>query len=174
MDLRMDLMPVLWQQGGQAGPRSGPPPRAPRARVQRRRPVPPPALLERLKNLPPGQREKVLENNRRFQQLPPARQEQLRQRLRELQDLTREQREMVDQRFAIFSNLTPAQQEKARKIYEERWRGMLPERRRALLQEFRRLRALDTAERKQRMDSADLQNQFNSEERDLLAQLIAL
>lgn len=160
------LAPVLWQQGGRPG--------LPTGRGPRVRPVPPAALLERLKRLPPAEREKVLENNRRFQQLPPERQEQLRERLRELQELTPEQRELVEQRFAIFNNLTPKQQEKARKIYEQRWRRMPPERRRALLQEYRRLRALDTAERQQRLDSAELQAQFSSDERDVLAQLIAL
>ena len=160
------LEPVLWQQGGRPG--------APAGRVPRARPVPPAALLERLKRLPAAEREKVLENNRRFQQLPPERQEQLRERLRELQELTPEQRELVEQRFAIFNNLTPKQQEKARKIYEQRWRRMPPERRRALLQEYRRLRALDAAERQQRPDSAELQDQFSSDERDVLAQLIAL
>ncbi|MBI3935289.1 MAG: DUF3106 domain-containing protein [Acidobacteria bacterium] len=167
----VSLMPVLWQQGGRPSPPPGPPPR----RRPRGRPGPPPtALLERMKNLPPEQREKVLENNRRFQQLPPERQQQLRQRLRELQELTPEQRELIEQRFAIFNNLTPQQQENARKIYQQRWRGMPPERRRALLQEFRRLRGLDAAERQHRMESAELQNQFSSDEREILAQLIAL
>lgn len=164
------LQPVLWQQGERPGPPPGPPAR----RGPRGRPGPPPSLLERLQNLPPEQREKVLENNRRFQQLPPERQEQLRMRLRQLQELTPEQREMVEQRFTIFSNLTPKQQEKARKIYEDRWREMSPERRRALLQEFRRLRRLSPEQRKQRMDSKVLQDQFNNEEREVLAQLISL
>jgi len=162
------LQPVLWQQqrGSVAPQRRGP----------RGRPLPPlpPQMLERLKNLPPEERDKVLENNRRFQQLPPERQEELRERLRELQELTPEQRELIEQRFAIFRNLTPRQQEKARQIYERRWRQLLPERRRALLEEFRRLRLMNQAERKQRMESDELQNQFSTEERDLLAQLIAL
>jgi len=167
---RIWIEPVLWQQGGPPGPPAG--------RGPRRRPMPPPGLppllLERLKNLPPEQREKVLENNRRFQQLPPERQQQLRERLRKLQELTPGQRELIEQRFAIFRNLTPEQQEKARKLYEDRWRGLAPGRRRALLEEFRRLRALGVAERKQRMDSGELQSHFSSDERDLLAQLISL
>lgn len=163
------IEPVFWQQGG----RPVPPPGAGPRQAQRRRPAPPAALLERLKNLPPEERERVLENNRRFQQLPPARQEQLRERLRQLQELSPEQRELVEQRFAIFNNLTPRQQEKARRIYE-RWRQMPPERRRALLGEFRRLREMAPSDRQQRLESEELQSQFDSDERDVLQQLISL
>ena len=69
------LQPVLWQQGGRPGPPPGPPPGPSARRGSQRRPGPPASLLERLQNLPPEEREKVLENNRRFQQLPPERQE---------------------------------------------------------------------------------------------------
>ena len=164
------LLPVLWQQGGPPGP---PPGVAPR-RGPRNRPGPPPALLQRLKNLTPEQRERVLENNRRFQQLPPERQDQLRNRLRQLQELTPEQREMIEQRFAIFNNLTAKQQEKAREIYEDRWRELPLDRRRALLQEFRHLRRMEPGKRRQRLESQELQDQFNQQERDVLAQLMAL
>jgi DNA-directed RNA polymerase subunit F len=159
------FQPVLWQQ------RRGPGPQRPQPR--RAEPLPP-ALLERLKNMTPEQRERVLQNNRRFQQLSPRQQEVLRQRLRQLQELTPEQRELIEQRFQIFSNLTPRQQEKARQIYERRWRRLPPERRRALLEEFRHLREMPPAERDQHLSSEDLQSHFSAEERDLLQQLIAL
>jgi hypothetical protein len=158
------LRPVIWQQ--QRDPRAQRP--GPRARPL------PPQMLERLKGLSPEERERVLENNRRFRQLPPAQQEQLRARLRELQEMTPEQRELIEQRFAIFSNLTPRQQERARQIYERRWRRISAERRRALLQEFRRLRAMNHEERRQRFESEELQSQFDAEERDLLTQLISI
>ena len=124
--------------------------------------------------LPPDQREKLLEKNPRFQRLPPDQQEKLIERVRQLPEFTPEQRELLQQRFAIFNNLTPAQQEKARQIYEGRWSKIEPERRRALLQEFRRLRALPQSERAQRLQSPEMQGLFSSDERDLLAQLISL
>jgi hypothetical protein len=85
-----------------------------------------------------------------------------------------EQRERIEQRFAIFNNLTPKQQEKAREIYEDRWSKIPPERRRTLLQEFRRLRQLGPNERKERLESQELRSQFSQEEREVLAQLMAL
>ena len=137
-------------------------------------PPPPPQLLERLSKLPPEERERVLENNRRFQQLSPDQQALLLKRLQQFQELSREQREMIEQRLAIFNNLTPRQQAKARRLYEIVWSKLTAERRRALLEEFRHLRALRPAERQQRLGSDDFQAHFSTEERDLLQQLIDL
>ena len=160
------FQPVILQQQRGEGAR----------RPQPRRVAPPlpPGLIERLKNMTPEQRERVLRNNRRFQQLSPRQQQVLRQRLRQLQELTPEQRELIEQRFQIFSNLTPRQQEKARQIYERRWRRLPPERRRALIEEFRHLREMPPAEREQHLSSDELQSHFSADERDLLRQLIAL
>ncbi len=157
------LQPVLWQQQRRGlGARGRP------------LPPPPPQLLERLSKLPPEERERVLENNRRFQQLSPEQQALLLKRLQQFQELSPEQRERIEQRLAIFNNLTPRQQEKARRIYENVWSKLTAERRRALLQEFRHLRAMPPAERQQRLASDDFQTHFSAEERDLLQQLIDL
>jgi hypothetical protein len=134
----------------------------------------PPQVLERLSKLPPAERERVLENNRRFQQLPPEQQAVLRKRLQQLQEMSPEQRDLIEQRFAIFNNLTPAQQRKAREIYQKQWSKLTAQRRRALLEEFRRLRAMEREEREHRLSSEDFQAQFNAEERELLRQLITL
>jgi hypothetical protein len=143
------------------------------ARGRRARPLPP-QVLERLSKLPPAERERVLENNRRFQQLPPEQQAVLRKRLQQLQEMSPEQRDLIEQRFAIFNNLTPAQQRKAREIYQKQWSKLTAQRRRALLEEFRRLRAMEREEREHRLSSEDFQAQFNAEERELLRQLITL
>ena len=160
------LQPVLWQQQ-----RRGPGPLGARGRPL---PPPPPQLLERLSKLPPEERERVLENNRRFRQLSPAQQALLLKRLQQFQKLSSEQRELIEQRLAIFNNLTPRQQAKARRLYENVWSKLTAERRRALLEEFRQLRALHPPEREQRLASDDFQAHFNAEERDLLQQLIDL
>jgi hypothetical protein len=138
-----------------------------------RRPLPP-QLQEKLDRLPAEERERVLENNRRFRELPPAQQNLLRRRLQQLQDLSPDQRELIEQRFAIFSNLSSGQQEKARRIYEDAWSKLTVERRRALLGEFRHLRALPPAEQERRLDSDEVQNHFSADERKLLKELTDL
>jgi hypothetical protein len=139
-----------------------------------RRPLPPPPLLERLSKLPPEEREKILRNNKRFQELPKERQEELLERFRRFQELPPEQKDLIEQRSMIFGNLTPEQQEKAREIYEQHWRKIAPERRRALVEEFRHLRGMSSEEREKHMADPDVEEHFNPEERDLLKQLVAL
>lgn len=168
-------LPVLWQQ--QNRPRRGPLGRGPRpglAPAPARRGAVGPALLERLRNLPPAEQARVLENNRRFQQLPPEQQRQLLERLRLWQEMTPEQREMMGERLTIFRNLSPQQQQKAREIYQKHWRTLSPERRRLLLEEFRHLRAMNQEERAQRLASSEFQARFSTEEREVLQQLAAL
>ena len=78
------------------------------------------------------------------------------------------------QRFDTFRRLTPEQRERAREIYSRHWQSLPPERRRAVLDEFRRLRTLSPEERARRLARPDLAEQFNPEERELLRELSTL
>src|SRR5271170_1997958 len=57
----------------------------------------PPKWVENLREMPPGEQDRFLENNQKFQSLPPARQQQVRRNLQ------------------LWNNLTPEQKERARK-----------------------------------------------------------
>ncbi len=161
--------------GGQREPR-GPAGRnnnGPNGRPVARPPLPP-RMLERLRNMKPKDRERVLENNRRFQELTPERQAELRERLRMLLEMPLDQRRALDRRLSVFRNMRPDQQRKAREIYEKHWRTLSPERRMAVLDEFRNLRGMSDDKRGARVASDEYQSQFNSEERALLDELSAL
>jgi hypothetical protein len=159
--------PRLWRRGGHMPPPPGP------MMGRRRGPMLPPPLLQKLKDLPPDEQEKVLQNNERFQALPKERQEQLIEQLHRWQALPPEQKEAIEQRFAVFSRLTPEQRQKAREIYRLHWRTLPPERRKALMGEFRKLREMSPAEREKYLSGNDLEARFNSEDLDLLKQLSA-
>ena len=186
---------LVWLQedhppGPEPGDRGGPmpPPRGPGLRRRGesmppppgfrprhgRAPMLPPALLQKLKDLPPEEQEKVLQNNARFQELPKERQEQLLERLHRWQALPPEQKEAVAERFVIFSMLTPEQRQKAREIYSRHWATMPPERRKALVEEFRKLREMPPAEREKYLSGHDPAASLSSEDRDLLKQLSGL
>jgi len=138
------------------------------------RQLPPPSVMERLRRLPPEERERVLRNNWRFRQLPIERQDQLLDRMRQFQRLSQIERERIEERFSIFSNLTPEQQGKARKVYQEHWRKLEPARRRAIVEEFRSLRELSEKERDKRLKSKEIKNGFNQQELEVLKQLAKL
>ena len=158
-------------------PRRGPddgPPREGGSPEDWDRPLPPPQVMERLRRLPPDERERVLRNNWRFQQLPKERQDQLLDRMRRFQELSPNERERIEERFSVFRNLTPEQQGKARKVYEEHWSKLEPERRRAIVDEFRILRELPEKEREKRLESEEIKNRFNQQELEVLKQLSKL
>lgn len=138
------------------------------------RPLPPPRVMERLRRLPPDERERVLRNNWRFQQLPKKRQDQLLDRMRRFQELSPNERERIEERFSVFRNLTPEQREKTRKVYEEYWSKLEPERRSAIVDEFRSLRELPEKEREKRLESEEIKNRFNQKELEVLKQLSKL
>ena len=148
---------LVWLQedhppGPEPGDRGGPlpPPRGPRLRRRGesmppppgmrpglgRGPMLPPPLMQQLKDLPPEEQEKVLQNNARFQELPKERQEELIERLHRWQALPPEQKEAVAERFVIFSGLTPERRQKAREIYRQHWSTLPPERRKALMEDL--------------------------------------
>ena len=138
------------------------------------RPPFPPRLLERLRNMKPTERERVLRNNPRFRELSPERRAQLLERLNVLLDMNDDQRRELDQRLSVFRNLSPDQRRKARQLYENHWRVLSPNRRMAVLDEFRKLRDMSAEERGKRLDSDVYHSQFSAEERALLGELSSL
>jgi hypothetical protein len=138
------------------------------------RPPFPSRILNQLRNLKPDERERVLQNNPRFRELPPERKAQLLDRLNMLLEMDEDQRRDLDRRLSVFRNLTPEQRRRAREIYENHWRTLGPERRVAIMEEFRNLRDMSPEERDRRIDSSEYQNQFSLEERALLDELSSL
>ena len=168
-------------RGGMRGPGRGPGggrgfngPVGPGGPMGEGRPPFPPRLLERLREMKPEDRGKVLENNPRFRDLPPERKAELLQRLNMLLDMNEDQRRELDRRLSVFRNLSPEQRGKARKIYEEHWRTLSPMRRMAILEEFRNLRDMNSEQRGKRIASDEYQTQFSIEERAVLDELSAL
>jgi len=177
-----------WVQGGPpndggrrgpGGPRRGPE-GGPGGRrrfngpIRNDRPPFPPRILNQLRNLRPEERERVLQNNPRFRELPPERKAQLMNRLNMLLEMNEDQRRDLDRRLSVFRNLSPEQRRKAREIYEHHWRTLAPDRRVAILEEFRNLRDMSAEDRVRRTGSDEYQTQFNTEERALLEELSSL
>ena len=103
----------LWQE---APPRPRPGDRRPRMfdrRVPgppaagRRVPLPPPWLLQEMKDVPAEEQQRMLENDPRFLELPPERQEFLRESLRRFQELPPERREEMLGRMRRFQQMPP-------------------------------------------------------------------
>lgn len=126
-----------------------------------------PGFMERLRDLPPEEQERVLSNDERFRSLPPERQARVRENLRRWNALRPEQKELIRERQRIFASLTPAQRQEARALSGE-WRDLPPERRRDLRQAFRRMRDLPPSEREKFLAGEEIKSRFSPQEIHLL------
>jgi len=128
---------------------------------------PPVGVFKRLRDLPPAEQRRFMENSPEFQHLPPARQELIRERLRQWNAMPPEQKERVREREEILEGLSPAQRQEARNIFPQ-WRELTPGRRQAVMVAFRHLRDLPADQRRAFLDSQRVREQFSPHEREIL------
>ncbi|HUI40636.1 MAG TPA: DUF3106 domain-containing protein [Terriglobia bacterium] len=148
--------------------------RAPAA--QRRAPAPnaaggaqqhEPGFVEHLRELPPDQQEKVLENNARFNGLPPERQAQIRENLRRWNQATPEQRQVMRERETILQSMKPEQRQELRQAFQQ-WQELNPDRRAAVNGAFRQMLAMSPKERKKFLSNSSTKQDFSADERKIL------
>lgn len=124
-------------------------------------------FFQRLRELPPEQQRRIMQNNPQFQRLPPERQEMIRERLRDWNEMTPQEKERVRQREEIFQGLSQSQKQEARRLFPQ-YRDLPPGRRQAVLVAFRHLRDLPPDQRQAFLDSQHVREQFSPHERDIL------
>jgi predicted Fe-S protein YdhL (DUF1289 family) len=134
----------------------------------------PPRWLERLRELPPAQQERFLQNNWRFRNLPPDVQQRVRANLRRWNSLSPAEREEIRHRERVWRQLTPEQRQHVRESILPRWQQLTPERRQALLRRLRALRALQEQERAQLLGSKEFLADLSEAEQNLLLELARL
>ncbi len=101
----------------------------------------PPKWIENLREMPPAEQERFLQNNRLFQNLAPERQAQVRKNLENWNKLTPEQRDALRERAEVLERMTPAQRMYLRNTLLPKWQAMPPDRRQVI---NGRLRILQT------------------------------
>ena len=121
----------------------GPFPRGPRMGMGPMLPLP---FLERLKDLPPAEQERELQNDPQFQKLPKERQEQLIESLRRFQGLPKERQDLLFGRLRRFREFPKERQEQLIERMR-RFREMPPEQREMLERRFDAFRRLTPEQR---------------------------
>lgn len=127
-------------------------------------------FFQRLREMPPWQQQRVMENSPQFQRLPRERQEMIRQRLRMWNQMTPQQQERVREREEIFQSLSPAQRQEARSLFPQ-YRELTPARRQAVIVAFRHLRDLPPDQRQAYLNSQYVREQYSPHEREILGGL---
>src|ERR1700691_1077221 len=84
----------------------------------------PPKWVENVRDMPPEQQERFMQNNERFKSLSPERQQQIRQNLQKWNNLTPEQQAAARQREAVLEQMTPEQRQYFNKTVLPKWQAM--------------------------------------------------
>jgi Protein of unknown function (DUF3106) len=129
--------------------------------------------LQKHKNLPPDQQEKLLENDPSFKRLSPDRQAELKERLRKFNSLTSEQRERALNRMHWMAGLSPEQRQEIRQS-NERLKTLPQDRQVMVHKALRHLRQMDPQEREQVLNSDRFKSTFSEQEQGILKQLSAI
>jgi hypothetical protein len=123
--------------------------------------------LRHYQGLPPGERERALQNDPGFRRLSPERQQMLRQRLQHFSSLPPQQQQRMLNRMETWEHLTPGQKEEARGLFG-RMQQLPPDRRRMVTTAVRDLRAMPPQQREQIIDSNRFKGMFSPQERDIM------
>lgn len=131
----------------------------------------PPRWQERLRNMPPQERERILENHQKFNSLPPERQDQIRRNLQHWDRLTPLQRQEIQEREQVWQRMTPEQRQHIRNDVMPKWQQLPPERRQAIQQRLRVLQNMPESARNQRLNDPNFTRGMSEEDRAMLRDL---
>jgi hypothetical protein len=131
----------------------------------------PPKWVENLREMPPEQQERFMQNNRMFQNLPPERQAQIRKNLENWNRLSPEERDAIRERAQIFERMTPAQRQYLRNTLLPKWQEMPQERRQAINGRLRILQTMGPAAQQAALADPKFMQGFSPDEQSMLRDL---
>jgi hypothetical protein len=150
--------PLVAQEQGQAPPAEGSAGQPPKQWS-------PLDQLERLRQMNPDQRERLLDR------LPPERRENLERHLRNYMNLTPEQRAHLREQYEMFRQLPVDKQEAFRRLFG-RFLNQPAERQELMREEFQRLRRMTPDQRLERLNSPEFHYRFQPNERDIIWRMV--
>jgi hypothetical protein len=115
--------------------------------------APPPDVQQRLRNMSPQERNRLAENQKKFNSLPPQKQQEMRQA------------------GENWRKLTPEQQSHIKNDLLPRWQHMPPERQRAIQQRLGVLRNMPESARNRHLDDPNFTRGMSDEDRQMLRDL---
>lgn len=120
-----------------------------------------PAPVERLRRLPPAQRQKLLER------LPPERRQRMERQLQELDQMTPGERQRLHDQYENFRHLPPEKQEALRGAFR-RFNSLPPERREAIRKEMADFKSMTPLQRRERIQSDSFNERYSLEEQQVM------
>ena len=134
----------------------------------------PPKWVDQLRDMPPVEQQRFMQNNEQFQHLPPQRQDQIRRNLQRWNNLSPEQKQWARAAEAAFERMTPEQRQYVRNTLLPRWQAMPPERRKAINHHLAMLRKMSPATQQQALNDPRFVQGLSPDEQSMLRELNSL
>jgi hypothetical protein len=134
----------------------------------------PPVWVQKLREMPPDQQERFLENNAKFRQLPPERQAQIRQNLDRWNKLSPEQKQDAINREQVLERMTPEQRQYVRNTLLPRWQAMPQDRRQVINRHLAILRNMSPATQQAALNDPRFVQGLSPDEQSMLRDLNSL
>ncbi len=131
----------------------------------------PPKWVENLRDMPPDERARFLENNEKFKNLPPQRQAQIRQNLQNWDQKTPEQKERIRATERMLEQATPEQREHFQNDIVPKLEQMAPLRRGRVIGHWRRLQAMSPAEQEAALHDPAFMGNLSPDEQSIVRDL---
>jgi uncharacterized protein DUF3106 len=127
--------------------------------------------IQKMRQMPPAQRERFFQNSPAFQRMPPEQQNRIRQQFNQWDRMTPQQKADQTEKEAVWERMTPQQKEHIKNDVLPTWRQMSPDRRQAIQQRLRVLQNMPESARNQRLNDPRFTEGMSDEDRATLRDL---
>lgn len=134
----------------------------------------PPKWIDKLRDMPPDQQQRFLDNNQQFQRLSPERQEQIRRNLERWNRLTPEQKQQTIAAEQAFERMMPQQRQYVRNVLLPKWQAMPQPRRQVINRHLAMLRNMSPATQQAALNDPRFVQGLSPDEQSMLRELNSL
>jgi len=127
--------------------------------------------MQRMRQLPPAQRERFFQNSPAFQRMPPEQQNKIRQQFSQWDRMNPQQRADQAAKEQVWAQMTREQREHIKNDVLPSWRQMPPDRRQAIQQRLRVLQNMPEWARNQRLNDPRFTEGMSDQDRATLRDL---
>jgi len=127
--------------------------------------------LQKMRELPPAQRERFFQNSPAFQRMPPEQQNKIRQQFNRWDRMTPQQKADQHDKETVWQSLSPEQKNHIKNDVLPTWRQMPQDRRQAIQQRLSVLKNMPEFARNQRLNDPKFTEGMSEEDKGTLKDL---
>jgi hypothetical protein len=134
----------------------------------------PPKWVENLRDLPPDEQDRFMQNDARFTNLPPQRQQQIRENLQKWNALSPLQQQAARNAAVALEHMSPEQRQYVRDTLLPKWQAMPPDRRQVINRHLAMLGQMSPDTQQAALNDPKFMQGLSTDEQDVLRNLNSL